>query len=280
MRSDQTGKGWLGRFPFRLEMLLALLLLHANQGLDVRIVEEAELQSIREGEIPTHIGCIMDGNGRWAQMRGLTRSEGHQAAEPAVVAAVQACLDLGVRWLTAYAFSTENWSRPQSEVDFLMSFDEWLLHARRRDEFHKKGVQIRIIGHLDDPRIPERCRAWLGETIDMTRSNDRLVLALAFNYGGRTEFVDAVKSLVTENVEDITEQRIASAFYAPDMPDLDLVIRTSNEQRLSNFLPWHSTYAELVFTETLWPDVREWHIYSAVAEYQTRRRRRGSNAAS
>ncbi|MGH2702800.1 MAG: polyprenyl diphosphate synthase [Actinomycetota bacterium] len=243
----------------------------------MRIIEAAEVEAVAQGEIPRHIGCIMDGNGRWAQMRGLPRKKGHEAAEPAVVATVDACLSLGVEWLSAYAFSTENWKREDEEVSFLMRFEEWLLRRDQRDSLNAKGVQIRFLGRLDDSRIPSASRDWLMETQAMTAANTRLVLAIAFNYGGRAELVDAVnKLLVARLTGAVTEDDLERAMYVADMPDLDLVVRTSAEQRLSNFLPWHATYAELVFTDTLWPDFREWHLYSAVAEFQTRRRRRGA----
>ncbi len=235
------------------------------------------MEAVRKGEIPQHVGVIMDGNGRWAQMRDLARSDGHQAAEEAVAATVEACLSLGVGWLSAYAFSTENWARDPDEVTFLMSFERWLLHKARRDDLNEKGVRIIFLGRLDDSRIPTDSRRFIDETVGMTETNDRLVLAIAFNYGGRAEVVDAIRRLLRagRDPESMTEADVASAMYAPDMPDLDLVIRTSSEQRLSNFFPWHSAYAEFVFTDTLWPDFREWHFYSAVAEYQARRRRKG-----
>lgn len=246
----------------------------------VRIVEQAEVNLVRAGEVPAHVGVIMDGNGRWAQMRSLTRSEGHAAAEEAVVATVDTALDLGVKWLTAYAFSTENWSREAQEVAFLMKFEEWLLRKERRDELIEKGVQIRFSGDLEDPRIPSDSKAWLEETAALTAHNDRLILVLAFNYGGRSELVRAVNRLIESGASDVSEADLHAALYQPDMPDADLIIRTSAEQRLSNFLPWHSAYAEFVFTETLWPDFRGGHFYSAVAEYQQRRRRKGAASAS
>ncbi|MEN3314973.1 MAG: undecaprenyl diphosphate synthase [Acidimicrobiaceae bacterium] len=244
----------------------------------MRIIEEAQFDTVREGEIPTHVGCIMDGNGRWALMRGLIRIQGHQAAEESVVSTVDAALDLGIEWLSVYAFSTENWARDGAEVRFLMSFDEWLLRRARRDELNDKGVRIRFVGRLDDPQIPQKSRDWLLETEDLTKGNDRLQLCIAFNYGGRAEIVDAVRALAAagQSLADLTEDEFSRHLYVPEMPDIDLVIRTSAEHRLSNFFIWHSTYAEFVFTETLWPDFRGWHLYSAVAEYQTRRRRMGA----
>jgi undecaprenyl diphosphate synthase len=242
----------------------------------MRIIESSQLELVRDGEIPAHIGVIMDGNGRWAQMRDLSRSEGHAAAEAAVVATVDACLELGVQWLTAYAFSTENWSREEEEVAFLMRFDEWLLRKERRIELRDKGVQVRFVGRLDDDRIPPRSREWLDETMEMTAHNDRMVLAIAFNYGGQAELVDACNALIAAGQGPIDAAQLQQAMYTPDMPEMDLVLRTSAEHRLSNFFPWHASYAELVFPDTLWPDIRGWHIYSAVAEYQQRRRRRGA----
>ncbi len=244
----------------------------------MRIIEADQVADVRAGEIPAHVGVIMDGNGRWAQMRALTRSEGHAAAEAAVVATVDACLDLGVSWLSAYAFSTENWTRDAEEVGFLMRFDEWLLRKERRDELNEKGVQIRFLGRTDDPRIPPDSRDWLVETAELTAHNTRMVLGIAFNYGGRAEIVDAARGLIAAGAtaDEVTEESLAAHLYAPDMPDMDLVVRTSSEHRISNFFPWQATYAELVFLDTLWPDFREGHLYSAVAEYQARRRRMGA----
>lgn len=244
----------------------------------MRIIEADQVADVRAGEIPAHIGVIMDGNGRWAQMRTLTRSQGHAAAEDAVVATVDACLALGVEWLSAYAFSTENWTRDIAEIAFLMRFDEWLLRKERRDELKDKGVQIRFLGRLDDPRIPPDSRDWLTETAALTAHNSRMVLGIAFNYGGRAEIADAARRLVASGIgpDEVTEERLAAELYAPDMPDMDLVVRTSSEHRMSNFFPWQATYAELVFLDTLWPDFRAGHLYSAVAEYQARRRRMGA----
>jgi undecaprenyl diphosphate synthase len=247
----------------------------------MRIIEASELDVVRSGEIPAHVGCIMDGNGRWALMRDLSRTNGHAAAEEAVVSVVDGALDLGVRWLSVYAFSTENWTRGPDEVAFLMSFDEWLLRKERRDELIEKGVRVRFVGRLDDPKVPEASREWLAETEELTREGTRLTFCVAFNYGGRAEIVDAVRSVLADGVtaDELTEDHLRARMYAADMPDLDLVVRTSAEHRTSNFFPWHSTYAELVFADTLWPDFRAWHLYSAVAEYQTRRRRRGAALA-
>jgi len=247
----------------------------------MRIVEASEMALVAEGEIPRHVACIMDGNGRWAQMRGLTRSNGHEAAEDAVDAAVDACLELGVEYLTVYAFSTENWSREPAEVAFLMSLQEWLLREEKRQRFKRIGVRLRFIGDLADPRIPDACRNWLRECEELTAHNTGLEFCIAFNYGGRAEIVEAARRLVRSGIraDDIDEAAVGAAMALPEMPDIDLLIRTSAEYRLSNFFPWHSTYAEFVFLDTLWPDFRAGHLYSAVAEYQSRRRRKGASGS-
>lgn len=243
----------------------------------MRIIEGPELSRVISSEIPQHVGCIMDGNGRWALMREQERTEGHRAAEAAVYSTVMGALKLGVKWLSLYAFSTENWKRNDAEIGFLMEFQEWLLHEERVTELRDLGVRIRFCGRIDDGRIPEKSRAYLRNIEERTAHNDRLHLIIAFNYGGRAEIVDAVRQLIADGVaaEDVDEASISDRFYLPEMPDLDLVVRTSAEHRLSNFFPWQATYAEFVFTETLWPDFRAWHLYSAVAEFQSRRRRMG-----
>ncbi len=248
----------------------------------MRIVEAEEFPLVRGGLIPQHVSCIMDGNGRWAQMRDLTRSDGHAAAEDAVDAVVDGCIELGVEWLSVYAFSTENWAREPAEVQFLMSLQEWLLREEKRQRFKDIGVRMRFVGDLDDPRIPDPCRNWLLECEDMTKQNDTLEFAIAFNYGGQAEMLHAVKSLVRSGVDvtDLDEASFRRHLYCPDMPDIDLLIRTSAEQRVSNYFPWHTAYSEFVFTDTLWPDFRVGHLYSAVAEFQSRNRRKGGTAVS
>jgi undecaprenyl diphosphate synthase len=217
----------------------------------------------------------MDGNGRWANIRGLPRTEGHAAGEAALLDAVEGALEIGVKWLTMFAFSTENWRRPVDEVRYLMNFNEGLL-LRRRDELHEKGVRIRFSGRRDW-RVPKRVIRRMDESAALTASNKRMTLTMAFNYGGRAEIVDAVKSIVADRVpiDKVDERTIRSRLYYPDMPDPDLVIRTSGEYRISNFLLWELAYSELVFMDVLWPDFRRSHLYEAVAEYQRRERRFG-----
>ena len=233
---------------------------------------------IDPARIPAHIACVMDGNGRWAESRGLPRTEGHTRGEEALFDTVEGALELGVEWLTVYAFSTENWRRPADEVRFLMGFNETLL-LRRRDELHEKHVRVRYIGRRDW-RVPRRVQRHIDEAVEMTRSNRRMTLNLAFNYGGRAEIVDAVRSLVAAGTpaDKVTEKRIRQHLYAPDMPDPDFMIRTSGEYRISNFLLWELAYSELIFTDVLWPDFRREHLFDAVREFQSRDRRFGGVA--
>jgi undecaprenyl diphosphate synthase len=230
---------------------------------------------IDRGRLPTHIACVMDGNGRWAQRRGLPRTEGHAAGEQALFDTVEGALDIGLRWLTAWAFSTENWRRPADEVRYLMGFNEALL-VRRRDELHDKNVRVRFIGRRDW-RVPRRILRRMDETVELTRRNTGLTLTMAFNYGGRAEILDAVRALVASGTpaEKITEKRVRDHLYAPEMPDPDLVVRTSGEFRLSNFMLWELAYSELVFTDVLWPDFRREHLFDAIRQYQSRERRFG-----
>jgi undecaprenyl diphosphate synthase len=227
------------------------------------------------GPIPAHVACVMDGNGRWAARRGLPRTEGHAAGEAALLDAVEGALDLGIPWITMYAFSTENWRRPADEVRYLMGFNESLL-VRRRDELHEKGVRIRFAGRRDW-RVPKRVLRRMDESSELTAANRRCTLTMAFNYGGRAEIVDAVRRLVADGVapDKIDEKAIRSRLYYPDEPDPDLVIRTSGEHRISNFLLWQLAYSELVFDDVLWPDFRRTHLFEAVRDFQRRQRRYG-----
>lgn len=217
----------------------------------------------------------MDGNGRWASQRGLPRTEGHAAGEEALLDTVEGALDLGISWLTVYAFSTENWRRPAEEVRYLMQFNESLL-TRRRDELHERGVRMRFLGRRDW-RVPKRVLKRMDESIALTAENTVMTLNIAFNYGGRAEIVDAVKAIVNSGVaaERVDERMIRRHLYDPDMPDPDLMVRTSGEYRISNYLLWELAYSELVFPDVLWPDFRREHLFEAVREYQRRERRFG-----
>jgi undecaprenyl diphosphate synthase len=239
-----------------------------------------DMSALDRDRVPRHVGLILDGNGRWANARGLPRTAGHLAGEAALFDTVEGALEIGIEWLTAFAFSTENWARDDEEVDFLMWFNEDLL-TRRRNDLHAQGVRMRFAGDMDDPMVPDRNRRHMAEAEALTGDNDRLNLVFAFNYGSRHEIVDAAASLARLAADgaldpaDITEAHLASHLYLPDMPDVDLVIRSSGEHRLSNFLLWQSAYAEFSFPGILWPDFNRQHLLEAVLEFQGRDRRFG-----
>jgi undecaprenyl diphosphate synthase len=217
----------------------------------------------------------MDGNGRWAEQRGLKRTEGHAAGEEALLDAVNGALELGVKWFSVYAFSTENWRRPPDEVRYLMGFNQGILQ-RHTDDLDRKGVRIRFIGRRDW-RVPRKVLRRIESSEAQTVGNQRMNFTICFNYGGRAELVDAVRALVADGVsaDKVSERTIRRYLYDPDMPDPDLVIRTSGEYRISNFLLWEAAYSELVFTDVLWPDFRREHLFDAVREFQGRDRRFG-----
>ncbi|MEM8707062.1 MAG: polyprenyl diphosphate synthase [Actinomycetota bacterium] len=233
------------------------------------------LDSLDPTRIPHHIACVMDGNGRWAQAQGLARTEGHKAGEHSLFETVDTAIDAGVQWLTVYAFSTENWKRPSDEVRFLINFNEDIL-LRRQQELHERNVRIRFIGRRDW-RVPKRLIKRMDESAALTRNNTGLTFTIAFNYGGRAEIVDAVRRIVDNGTpaDKITEKTIAKELYDPQMPDPDLVIRTSGEFRISNFLLWELAYSELLFTDTPWPEFGRDALIGAIHEYQTRDRRFG-----
>ncbi|HWO71674.1 MAG TPA: isoprenyl transferase [Actinomycetota bacterium] len=238
------------------------------------------LDDLDRSRLPRHVAIVMDGNGRWAKQRGLPRTEGHAAGERAMWDTVQGAVELGLEWLTMFAFSTENWNRPVSEVRYLMGFNRGLLR-RRRDELNTMNVRIRFIGRRDR-RVPRSVIREMEVSEELTRRNTGLTLTIAFNYGGRVEIVDAVKRLLADHDagrlrgEKLTPERIAARLYDPEMPDPDLIIRTSGEQRISNFLLWQAAYAELWFTPVLWPDFNREHLFEAIRDYQKRSRRFGA----
>jgi undecaprenyl diphosphate synthase len=240
-----------------------------------------DLAGLDPTRMPRHVACVMDGNGRWATQQGLPRTEGHRAGEEALFDAAQGALELGLPWFTVYAFSTENWRRPGEEVRFLLNVIADQLLTRRRDDLHALGVRIRFIGRRDW-RVPR----WVGRRMDeaakLTEHNKAMTLTVAFNYGGRAEIVDAVRELVSAGVpaHKINEKAIAAHLYDPSIPDPDLVIRTSGEYRVSNFLLWELAYSELIFTDVLWPDFRREHLRNAIAEFQARDRRFGTTGGA
>jgi undecaprenyl diphosphate synthase len=231
--------------------------------------------------IPRHIALVMDGNGRWAQQRGLPRTAGHEAGEAALLDVVYGALELGVGYVSAYAFSTENWKRSPDEVAFLMGFNRAVLR-RRRDELNDLGVRVRWAGRSSRlwPGVARELRA----AEELTKDNTRMTLAMCVNYGGRAEIADAVKAIAQDvkagklAPNSVDESTISRYLDEPDMPDVDLFIRSSGEQRSSNFLPWQSVYAEFAFLDVLWPDMDRRHLFEAVESYARRDRRFGGVA--
>jgi undecaprenyl diphosphate synthase len=235
---------------------------------------------VDRGAIPRHVGIIMDGNGRWANARGLHRTQGHAAGEPALFDVVHGALELGVEWLTVYTFSTENWNRDELEVSFLMQFNVDLLE-RRRDELNELGVRVIFMGNVDDERVPQVLRDRIRSAEELTADNTNMTMIFAFNYGGRAEIVDAIRRVAADLLAgelrpiEIDEKTVKDHLYVPEMPDPDLIIRTSGEQRTSNFLLWEAAYSEYVFTPVLWPDFDRDELARCIAEYQSRDRRFG-----
>jgi len=231
-----------------------------------------------KGAVPGHVALVMDGNGRWANRRGLTRIEGHRAGERSLLDVVAGAIQIGVKHLSVYAFSTENWARSPDEVRFLMGFNRDVLH-RRRDQLNEWGVRVRWAGRtprlwrsvVDELRFAER----------LTERNDTLTLTMCVNYGGRQELVDAMRAMAEEvragrlKPSGITEKAIQRHLYIPDLPDVDLFVRSSGEQRTSNFQLWQSAYAEMVFLDTLWPDFTRADLWHAIELYAGRNRRFG-----
>lgn len=241
-------------------------------------MSKSKQPKIAKNLLPKHVAVVMDGNGRWAQSQKLPRTAGHEAGEAALMDVIHGALDLGIPWLSAYAFSTENWKRSPEEVKFLMGFNRDVIR-RRRDELNELGVKIHWVGR--------RKRLWktvvdeLDGAVELTRRNKKLNLVMCVNYGGQAEIVDATKA-IAELVkskkllpEEITEKTISANLYEPRIPPVDLFIRSSGEQRTSNFLMWQAAYAELYFDETLWPEFSRKNLWKAVEDYSNRNRRFG-----
>ena len=240
--------------------------------------EAALLATVRAQPVPEHVAIIMDGNGRWATGRGLPRIAGHREGVKAARNIVRAADELGLRFLTLYAFSTENWSRPLDEVSMLMNLLERSVHAEL-PEFMTRNARLRVLGQTR--RVPVGVRRGIDHVVHETRNNTGLTVLMAFNYGGRDELLDAFRALARQvqagdlKPEDITEKDVSGALYTADIPDPDLLIRTSGEMRISNFLLWQIAYTELLVTPVLWPDFGASDLYHAVAEFQKRTRRFG-----
>jgi len=224
-------------------------------------------------QIPVHVAIIMDGNGRWAQQRGLPRFYGHKEGISAVRRVVKASKQENIKYLTLYSFSTENWKRPKEEVEFLFS----LMESQLREEMnslHQENIRVRFAGRIQ--LLPEKLQTIISDTEKLTDANTGLNLTFAVNYGGRQEILDAIKRMLEENRNClINEDTIRKFFYVPELPDVDLLIRTAGEQRLSNFLIWQSVYAEFYFTPVLWPDFSEHDFKQALEEFARRKRRFG-----
>lgn len=228
--------------------------------------------------VPEHVAIVMDGNGRWANARGLPRVEGHRAGEAALLDVVAGAIEVGVKHLSVYAFSTENWRRSPDEVKFLMGFNREVLR-RRRDQLNAWGVRVRWVGRA--PKLWSSVISELREAEDMTKRNSTMTLQMCVNYGGRLELVDAIRDIAdgvakgTINPARISEKTVQAHLYEPSLPDVDLFIRSSGEQRTSNFLLWQSAYSEMVFLDTLWPDFSRVQLWRAIEDYARRDRRFG-----
>lgn len=242
---------------------------------------DKKLQSIHLHKIPNHIAVIMDGNGRWAKNKGMQRVFGHRNALTAIRETADTASDLGVKFLTMYAFSTENWSRPKFEVDALMSL---LISTLKKElpEFQRKNVKINAIGDIES--LPKNAQKILNKVIDETKNNTKITLSFALSYGSREEIVNTIKNISKKvvnkelDIEKIDQNIINNHLYTFNLPDVDLMIRTSGEQRISNFLLWQMAYAELYFTEILWPDFRKENLFDAIIDYQNRERRFGKTS--
>jgi undecaprenyl diphosphate synthase len=226
------------------------------------------------GRVPRHVAVIMDGNGRWATQRGLPRAAGHRAGTENIRRVIERFADHGVHYLTLYAFSTENWNRPQPEVRMLIRLLRFFLR-REVENLHKNGIQLRLLGHIET--LPEWLQRQVNSAIDLTRGNRRMVLNICFSYGGRDDILVAVQKIVQEETpaSEVTEDLISEHLYTKGMPDPDLLIRTAGDQRISNFLLWQCAYAEMYFTDTFWPDFGREDIDIALAEYGRRKRKFG-----
>ncbi|MGJ5893339.1 polyprenyl diphosphate synthase [Streptomyces niveiscabiei] len=235
----------------------------------------ASVRAPARGAVPRHVACVMDGNGRWAASRELPRTSGHRAAEATVIDVIEAARGAGVEWLSLYAFSTENWRRPGSEVDFLMRLVRRVVR-KHAPLLHARGIRCRFLG-VSDPRIPAGLARDFADLMTLTEDNRGMTLTVAFDHGGRRDIVEAARALIRAGVpaDAVDEESFAAHLPFPDTPDVDLVIRTSGEQRISNFMLWQVAYAEWTFPPVLWPDFRAPHFLECLHAYQQRERRYG-----
>lgn len=241
-------------------------------------MNQSTKDSIHPTNLPKHVAIIMDGNGRWAKKQGFERTFGHQSAIKAVRSAIETCGDLGIPYLTLFAFSTENWNRPKMEVNFLMKLLTQTIQSEIK-ELHEKGIRLLVIGDLEN--LPSGVKGPLYDAIELTKQNERTNLVIALNYGAQAEILQATKKIAEDvkagklNPSQIDNQTFEKYLYTHSIPPVDLLIRTSGEQRISNFLLWQIAYAELYFTEVLWPDFRKEHFMEAIQSYTNRERRYG-----
>ena len=239
------------------------------------------LNQIDHDKLPQHLAIIMDGNGRWAKKQGLLRSAGHKRGSQAVKEAIEGCVEIGIPYLTLYAFSTENWNRPKKEIDILMNL---LVSSLKKEikTFQENEVALHTIGNIDT--LPKKAQTKLKEVIEKTKANKKIRVTLALSYGGREEILKSIQEIsikVKNNIispSEIDESLINNHLYTHDMPDVDLLIRTSGEQRVSNFLLWQIAYAEFYFTSVLWPDFKKEDLHDAIYNYQKRERRFGKTS--
>ena len=239
------------------------------------------LETINKDNLPNHLAIIMDGNGRWAKKQGLLRAFGHESGTKSVKEIIKSCAKLGIEYLTLYAFSTENWNRPKIEVDTLMRI---LINSLKNEltTLQKNNIKLNTIGNLE--KLPKSAQKELLDVIEKTKNNTRMTLTLALSYGSREEIVNAVKIISDKvknniiSIDTIDDSIINEHLYTQNLPDVDLVIRTSGEHRISNFLLWQIAYAELYFTDVLWPDFKEENLYEAIISYQKRERRFGKTS--
>ncbi len=244
-------------------------------------MDSSLLEQINKENIPQHVAIIMDGNGRWAKLNGKERTFGHKNAIKAVRQSIETCRDLGIKYLTLYAFSTENWNRPKLEVNFLMTLLSATIKSEIK-ELHKSNLKLNVIGDLS--QLPSKAKKDLDYAIDLTKDNHGAVLTLALSYGSKEELLRAIKAIALQHkegkieIDEINEELVHQNLYTYDLPMVDLLIRTSGETRISNFLLWQIAYAELYFTEVLWPDFSTEEFYKAIISYQNRERRFGKTS--
>jgi undecaprenyl diphosphate synthase len=245
-----------------------------TQNPNLKIQSKSQIQNPKPQNIPDHVAIIMDGNGRWAQQRKLPRIEGHRRGAISLKEAVKACMEFGVKYLTVYAFSTENWKRPKEEVNFLMTLLSSTID-REINELNKNKVKVRFLGRIS--MLNEKLKNKIRSAEETTKNNHKLNLNIMLNYGGRAEIIDAVKSIVKNHIKSdtIDEGTISRSLYTAGIPDPDLLIRTAGEMRISNFMLWQLAYTEIWVTDILWPDFRKKHLLEAISEYGRRIRKFG-----